>query len=497
MTCININSFITLIILFTIVGGIPIGAKREMVTIYKTFVETVTIDEASENSAKYIPPTTNRKTVISETTTNSQKISSLTSSSSSSMIATTFTASEISQHSTRSPSLSSRSKTSSTSSIPTSTSTNYIPKDGFENTIDEIWDRFWLLEKSQWNDDDSICGTSQFSEPVVWDQAVIGRAITDSKNTERIEKVTEAIYKYKNTALGVYSATTAGDDDIYNDDNAQLVWVFIDGYIVTGNEKHLDAAKEIMLFLMNQWNSQGKGGVIWKYKADYIASISTVESALAAIRLYSVTSDADLLKFAEDCMDFMFEYFQDTDNLFFDGLNKNNYNDVNKGKLSYTAGCALSSLAYLSKYSSKRDWKSKAIAIGKAAMNQKGALYNGNSIWNNQLKYIHLLYAGYVDLLTLTDWDPEFASFKQELIRQCSLMIEFLQDPDDKSLYFGLATGATKKMFQKYEIAYKEDNVFKESKDIYCDGDVNKHTKKSLMNNGSAAQILYEVSRIL
>lgn len=481
----------------TIVDGIPIGAKREMVTIYKTFVETVTIDATSETSTTYIPLGTNVKNAVSEITKNSQKISALTSSSSSSTIATSLTASDISHHSTKSPSQSSRSKSSSVSSITTSTYTNNIPKDSFENTLNEVWDRFWLFEKSQWNDDDSICGTSQFSEPVVWDQAVIGRAITDSKNTEKIEKVTEAIYRYKNTALGVYSATTAGNDDIYNDDNAQLVWVFVDGFKATGNEKHLDAAKEVMLFLMTQWNSQGKGGVIWKYNADYIASISTVEAALAALRLYSVTSDGALLTFAEDCMDFMFEYFQDTDKLFFDGLNKNNYNDVNKGKLSYTAGCALSSLAYLSKYSSKRDWKSKAIAIGKAAMNQKGALYNGNSIWNNQLKYIHLLYAGYVDLLTLTDWDLEFSKFKQELVRQCSLMIEFLQDPDDKSLYFGLSTEATEKMFQKYEVAFKEDNTFKQNKDIYCDGDVNKHTKKSLMNNGSVAQILYEVSRIL
>lgn len=51
-------------------------------------------------------------------------------------------------------------------------------------------------------------------------------------------------------------------------------------------------------------------------------------------------------------------------------------------------------------------------------------------------------------------------------------------------------------MFQKYEVTFKEDNVFEENKDIYCNGNVNKPTKKSLMNNGSAAQILFEVSRI-
>lgn len=494
MLCISLKYFVPLIIFLTVVDGIPIGAKREMVTIYKTFVETVTIDAATQNPEVYIPLSTNRRSSSSETLRDSSKKGTLMSSSTT--VATSLAASETSHYSTRSSTLKSRSKTSSSPSVPTSTYTNHIPNDAFENTLNEVWDRFWLSEKNQWNDDDSICDTNEFSEPVVWNQAVIGKAITNSKNTERIEKTAEAIYKYKNKALGVYSATTAGDDDIYNDDNAQLVWVFVDGYKATGNEKHLEAAKEVMQFLMTQWNSQGKGGVIWKYKADYIASISTVEAALAAIRLYTITSDIDLLKFTEDCMDFMFEYFQDTDKLFFDGLNKNNYDDINKGKLSYTAGCALSTLAYLSKYSSKSNWKSKAIEIGKAAMNRNGALYNGNSIWNNQLKYVHLLYAGYVDLLTLTDWDSEYSDFKQELLRQGSLMIEFLQDPDDKSLYFGLATGATKKMFQKYEVTFKEDNVFEENKDIYCNGNMNKPTKKSLMNNGSAAQILFEVSRI-
>lgn len=493
MTYISLKYFVLLIIFSTIVDGIPIGAKREMVTIYKTFIETVTIDAATQNTEIYIPLSTYRR--ISSSVT--PRSSSNTLMSSSTSVATTLAASETSHHSTRSSTLNSPSRISSSLNAPTSTYTNYITKDSFENTLNKVWGRFWLSEKNQWNDDDSICDANQFSEPVVWNQAVIGKAITNSKNTERIEKVTNAIYKYKNKALGVYSASTAGDDDIYNDDNAQLVWVFVDGYKATGNEKHLEEAKRIMLFLMTQWNSQGKGGVIWKYKADYIASISTVEAALAAIRLYSITFDNNLLKFTEDCMDFMFKYFQDTDKLFFDGLDKNNFDDINKGKLSYTAGCALSTLAYLSKYSSKSDWKTKAIEIGKAAMNRKGALYNGNSIWNNQLKYVHLLYAGYVDLLTLTDWDSEYAHFKQELLRQGSLMIEFLQDPDDKSLYFGLATGATKKMFQKYEVAFKEDNVFKENKDIYCNGNVNKPTRKSLMNNGSAAQILYEVSRIM
>lgn len=205
MLCISLKYFVPLIIFLSVVDGIPIGAKREMVTIYKTFVETITIDATTQNPEVYIPLSTNRRS-SSETLRSYSKKSTLMSSSTT--VATSLAASKTSHYSTKSSTLKSRSKTSSSPSVPTSIYTKDIPNDAFENTLNEMWDRFWLSENNQWNDDDSICDTNQFSEPVVWDQAVIGKAITNSKNTERIDKTAEAIYKYKNKALGVYSATT-------------------------------------------------------------------------------------------------------------------------------------------------------------------------------------------------------------------------------------------------------------------------------------------------
>lgn len=356
----------------------------------------------------------------------------------------------------------------------------------YANTLEKVWKRFWVNNK--WNENDSTCG-GDFSETSVWCQAVIGRATVFGGDSEKIDGIIENIYKYKNKDLKVYSASTAGDEDIYNDDNGQLAWVFIDAYTATKKDEYLEAAKDIVYFLLGQWNDNG-GGVLWKYKGDYIASISTGEAALAAVRLHAITHDSKLIDFAEKCMDFMFEHFQDPeDKLFYDGLELSNYSNINKGKLSYSVGTTLSTLAYLEKHTSK-SWMPKAIEIGKAAMNKTGAFYTLIGIWNNQMKYVHLLYAGYVDLLTIADYQPEFQSFKNELLVQASYVAQFLEDPDDTNLYFSLVTLSTKDVFNRYMRVF-DSGKFEVDESLYCNKDTTKATKKSLMVNASIAQILH------
>lgn len=388
----------------------------------------------------------------------------------------------------------SESQSSSTATLSLKTLLSQSVGDSaISNTIDKVWKRFWSTDKSKWNDNDSICGSS-FDAVVLWDQAVVGRAITNSKDSTKINQIMNNIANYRNDKLGAYSAGEGGTEDVYTDDNAQLAWVFIDAYQVTGNEDYLNKAKAIVSFIEKQVDVNG--GVLWKYKHTYIASISTVEAALAAMRLYDVSQSDTLITFAESCMNFMFKYFQDpSDHLFYDGLDKDNYKDLNKGKLSYTVGCALSTLAYLVKYTGNQKWLSSAIELGNAATNKSGAFYNGDKIWNNQLQYVHLLYAGFADLLNIVDWNNDFDSFRDEVKRQGAFVYNFLQDSQDSSLYFNLATSSTKTMFNHYH-SYFDDGTFSEDLSIYCNSNLNGPTKKVLMDNASTAQILFELSRI-
>lgn len=496
----KLNIILFLSVFLTSLNGLPIGEKRDVVTVYKTAHYTKTVEAGSKNTEKAEVDVGTQKGQYSSVTLLSSTATTISNTSSKTATPASTTASTFAESSSDLSTIASKSTEYSTNSHASSSSlpkSKTFPTGAFQLTVDKVWARFWLQDKSAWNNDDSICGKGTYLEPVVWNQAVIGKAVTNSRDTERIKLVINNINNYKNNNLGVFSASTSGDEDIYNDDNAQLAWVFTEAYRATSNSEYLKMAEDVVSFLMKQWDSGGKGGVFWKYKADYISSISTVESALAAMRLYTITSDKQLLSFSEKCMDFMFEYFQASDKLFFDGFDIKNPEDMNKGKLSYTVGCALSTLAYLNNYSSKTHWKTKAIELGEAAMNQNGALYDGNKIWNNQLQYVHLLYAGYADLLTITEWEQEYTDFKLELIRQGNLMVDFRQDPADKSLYFNLVTSSTQKLFDNYEATFQENIEYRTDSSIYCDGDTDKPTRKSLMDNASAAQILYEIIRIL
>ncbi|KAK6204466.1 glycosyl hydrolase family 76-domain-containing protein [Scheffersomyces amazonensis] len=269
----------------------------------------------------------------------------------------------------------------------------------------------------------------------------------------------------------------------------------IDGYTATGNLEYLYSAQEIVDFLISQWNPS-TGGVIWSYKQNYVASISTTESALAAMRLYSITQNSTLLNFAEDCMNFMFQYLQDpNDKLFYDGLDANDITNVNTGKLTYTVGTGISALSYMYKYTQNSTYLNQAISLGQAAL-EDSAFIDGIGMLNNKLEYVHLLFAGYADLFNNVQWQNEFEDLKTKILKQGNYIYNFLQDPDDSYLYYDSATGGTQKMFNDYEDVYPDNQVFTLDDSIYCNNDPNAATIKNLMDNASAAQILYELSRI-
>lgn len=196
-------------------------------------------------------------------------------------------------------SLSSSLSTSSSSSVPT-------PGSSYYNTMFKVWQRFW--GDGKWNDNDSNCNDA-YTLPVLWTMAVLGEAIVKTGDVSGVEVTLDRIMQYYDSATKAFLASPNDGVEVYSDDNAQLAWVFIDAFKMTGQQKYLDHAKDIVLYIQTQ---QGpNGGIIWKKDKNYIASISTVEAALAAVRLYDITRDNSLLEFATDCMDFMFKNLQD------------------------------------------------------------------------------------------------------------------------------------------------------------------------------------------
>ena len=313
-------------------------------------------------------------------------------------------------------------------------------------------------------------------------------------NKPRIDATLTNLLQYKNNENGAFSATTAGDDDIYNDDNAQAAWVFIDAYKATGNTDYLDNAKGIVNWVISQWASNG--GVFWHLNNNYVASISTTEAALAAVRLYEIEQDNKLLEFASNCMDWMFANLQDkSDYLFYDGLNNDDYSDINKGKLTYSVGCGLSAMAYLHYYTGNQKWLIESKNIATSVTKGSGAFYGSDGAWNNQLQYVHLLFMGFADLFKYIPWQPEFDGYKTEVLKQGSYVYTTKQDPDDPNMYFNLPT-TTPQMTKKYNALFNQDASSSDTAAQHCDSNENNPIPKSLMDNASAAQIMFAISQI-
>lgn len=378
----------------------------------------------------------------------------------------------------KSASLSSQveSLTSSTPAVETKDNINY--EDQFRQSSNVFLERFGKVQGNKYlNSNDENCN-SAFKDPALWDLAVAAKSVIKLENIERLTQILNQIYIYENKALGAFAASTLADEDIYTDDNAQIAWVFIDAYKLTKKTEYLSSAESIVKFLMKEVDKNG--GVIWKYKHNYIASISTSEAALAAIRLYEVNGDEKLIQYSKSCMEFMFKYFEDSsDHTFYDGLNKDDYSDLNRGKLTYTVGTTLSTLSILNRYDTK-DWKSNINRLIMAVTDTKGVFYNSNGYWNNAMKYIHLLYIGLKDVKVAMGLSDLVI---QEIKKQGGFINNYLKDNDH--LYFNSIGDCTKEMTKIYDQEFNQSIETKEVKT--CKNNI---AKKSLIDNGSVLQIL-------
>ncbi|KAG7194581.1 uncharacterized protein KQ657_004255 [Scheffersomyces spartinae] len=346
------------------------------------------------------------------------------------------------------------------------------PKEVYQTILYNLFNLYWDGSEGNWR---NKCGASE--TPVVWSVAVALRAISNSGNfgtSQQINDILSALNKYKlNTLEGAYSALTAQDSDVYNDDVSQVSWVFTD---VLGSYQSLLQlgynANDLINYLGTQVNPQ-VGGITWKCRLPYVSSILTLEAALAAVRYYEINSEPSLLTFAIYNLNWVFNNLLEPDTCFiYDGMSADTHG-VNKGKLTYTIGTAISTMAYLSKYDSSYDWKS--IALGFALK----ALSNGTcdnqffhsdgadvGILNDSLDHSHLLFAGLADLLELTSPASEYESQAYQMFR------DFVQRQ-------------VRHLYEKYL-----------NSDIYI-GSACPSTLSALLDFGSLVQIFQDASRVV
>lgn len=380
----------------------------------------------------------------------------------------------------------------------------FDPHEAFESAANSTWSVFWNNTHQAFSQSDPACPNSPttFQDAVVWSVAVAGMAIVESGDISKTNEVINSLYKYQNDKG--WFAATPGNSHSYVDDNCQVLWAFLQAYGLTHNENYLTTATKLMELIQGKWSDE-VGGVRWRVEGDYIASISTVEAALSAVKLYEHrNNDSSLLSFAKKCLSWSDDNLLDElDGFYYDGLNIHNKTKIDKGKLTYTVGVAISTYSYLYKYTNDEQYVTIATTKANGTLASKTFL-NGHGYWNNGLRFVHLLFVGFSDLITMGD--------KREFIDSVWKQGQYIYENDQLSGsgYVGnyldlskpIEPHSTSSLHEKerhdnkddVELNHKQKTTHNHHNDYYCNNH-SKQFKRSLMDDGSAAQIFYAISR--
>lgn len=282
-----------------------------------------------------------------------------------------------------------------------------------------------------WSD---ICNGTK--APVVWPVAVAGKVLADTEDEDLINKALSSLKAYR-ASSGGYSASMGGNPQIYTDDNAQISWVFSSAYSTTNDNSTLSENKNLTGFLQENKDKQ-RGGIKWLVTSDYIALISNLETAVAAMKLNSISGDDEFVPLAKYCIVWTLQNLLDNsdtnDDFIYDGM----YEDgsLNKGKLTYTIGTLISACAYLTKIGdTEQNWQQIAVTMGIrfiSAGELNNQFFTDGHI-NDIIERSHLVFVGFADLLELTTPQDDhqqkaYKSFKQLITRESRYLYDQYSD---------------------------------------------------------------------
>lgn len=114
-----------------------------------------------------------------------------------------------------------------------------------------------------------------------------------------------------------------------------------------------------------------------------------------------------------------------------------------------------------------------------------------NGYWNNDLKYIHLLFAGFADVITMCGQKGYIAN----VVKQGEFIYNYDQLPNSLGSYLDFTN--SQPLYNRYVQSTGDSSITMDgggggaSENGYCGN----QPKRSLLDNASAAQIFYQISR--
>lgn len=361
-----------------------------------------------------------------------------------------------------------------------------------DNMFNNLWDGSTFVNGKP-------CGnTGKFN---VWDWAVVMQSTVDgyviTKNStmsDQLDKIFKGMEEFYDSSMKAYHVTPdIGNSDIDYDDNAQIASAFITAYDATQNKQYYTRAQDVVSFLLDGWN-KNYGGVTWAYNKSYIATISTTESALAALRMYNAgDKQQEYITFAQNCLDFLFQtMWEESDQLFYDGLGT--LTTKNTDHFTYHEGTALSLASMLYDMTKNQLFVTYAEKLISVSLNRELGLYN-RDYSNYQLRFYkdganftQLMIQGLVDYHNLVD--PLDLSVTHEIARSVRYLIDFTVA--DKG-YFGdpNASQNSQTTTNNWNHAAGVSDSWTPDLSQYCNGDSSKDVNYQLLYQASMARCLW------
>ncbi|KAK9454996.1 Six-hairpin glycosidase-like protein [Dipodascopsis uninucleata] len=352
-------------------------------------------------------------------------------------------------------------------------------------------------------EDTSCSGTSEISS--LWDKAVIARGlagahyiIPDTYLDELIEAFDD-IRRHYNSDTGGYSASTAGDGDIYSDDDAQVAAALAIAYWTTANSTYLEWLSDLNTYLASVCNYDGYG-CYWHRNQDYIATISQHEVAVALLWEAKLSGDTSQVSTAEAIMDWSLNNLKHPDNwYYYDGLTTGD--SPSGATLSYHQGTAISAYSLLFELTGNCTYLQYAYDVGLQTLD-RGDGYetpsnlNGSyAVWDNDLKYEHLLFQGYSDYLRYAESQSDYAAvIKEELEFEASYLYNWLRGSD--GMYIGSVYVSGSESCDTFNAQFNATVDCSLDTGMYCNSDSSQGYSRDALTSGSAGVIWFSLAVI-
>lgn len=271
--------------------------------------------------------------------------------------------------------------------------------------------------------------------------AVVAATRHDTSYKSIMRKFFEGMEAYWDTAVdipGYEPARTSGNgNDKYYDDNAWMVIMFIEAYEMSGDNRYLKRANEVLDFVMSGWDEEAGGGIWWHQRHEGGGKNTCVNgpAAVGCFRISKFSDDKAAAKRIADgtkIMEWTTKTLRAPNGLFSDAITVAT-GAINRDQLTYNAAMPLRAYLCLYAITGEDIYLEEAIRTGKAA---EGLLDHKTRAYRDPLKWSHLMVEADIELYrwtkdvtywnrAKTDCDVKYAEWKKspapDLIANASL----------------------------------------------------------------------------